>query len=107
MTIKEALNGELEPLILSEIKMDKALEAQGLDGSAVYNSATHEKGVDLAYLTLLVKMVGISEKKEDDVSIKFTTDYKTIISYLSKKYGLVDPFEVIVLKPSVTQVNFW
>ena len=105
MTIKEALIAELEPITISDAKMNKALQAQQLDGETTYIAADHERGVDLAYAGLLLTKVMVSEVREDDVSIKFTTTYGPIVSWLYKKWGLPDPFAIA--KPTVTQKLFW
>src|SRR5690349_10546649 len=105
MTIKEALVAELEPLTVSEKKLEKALG--DLDGSATYVESEHEEAVDLCYAGLLGKMVAIAEEKEDDASIKFSTEYGPIVAALYRKWKKANPFEIILPKPTVKQILFW
>ena len=105
MTIKEALIIKAKSLSISSDEIDLALLEAGLDGSAVYNPATDAKSVDLVYAGLLLTIIHVTEVREDDVSIKYSTDLKGIYSWLMRKWGLPDPFALV--KPTVKQKLFW
>jgi hypothetical protein len=109
MTIKEALNIKLkkQKLILTDEELALVLEESKLIGTADYDYDLNGKGVDLAFAGLLLETVRVTEVREDDVSIKYSNDLKTLISWLYTKWGLPDPFAVVVPKPIVKQVNFW
>jgi hypothetical protein len=87
MTIKEALTTKTSQLGVTPAALDLAILEADLDGSADYTPATNGK--------------------EDDVSVKYTTDLRGIYSAIMRKWGLVDPFAPVVLKPTVKQVRFW
>jgi len=107
MTIKEALTIKVKKLALSSEDIDLLLEESKLVGSNTYDVDTDGKNVDLAYAGLLLTQIHVIEQKEDDVSIKFSMDMKGIYSAIMRKWGLVDPFLIILDKPTVKQVNFW
>jgi len=107
MTIKEVLTIKVKKLALSSEDIDLLLEESGLVGSDTYNYEIDGKNVDLAYAGLLLTQIHVTEQKEDGVSIKFSTDMKGIYSAIMRKWGLVDPFLIIMDKPTVKQVNFW
>ena len=104
MTIKEALKTLSENLTVSDGKLHLALINAGLNGTTLYTPEDEQK-VDMVYITLLLTSITISELKEDDVSIKYTADLKGIVSYIMRKWGLVDPFAIA--KPKVTQRLIW
>jgi len=106
MTIKEALTIKVKKLALSSDDIDLLLEESKLIGSNTYDYDIDGKNVDLAYAGLLLTQIHVIEKKEDDVSIKFSTDMKGIYSAIMRKWGLVDPFLIVIAKPKVTQINF-
>lgn len=107
MTIKGALTIKVKKLALSSEDIDLLMEESGLTGSNTYNYETDGKNVDLAYAGLLLTQIHVTEQKEDDVSIKYSTDMKGIYSAIMRKWGLVDPFAIVVAKPTVRQVNFF
>lgn len=109
MTIKEALTIKLkkQKLVLTDEEMDLLLEESKLIGSSDYDSDVDGKKVDLAFAGLLLETVRVTEVKEDDVSIKYSNDLKTLISFLYTKWGLPDPFVVVAPKPIVRQVLKW
>lgn len=107
MTIKEALSTKTRSLSLTSGELDLAILEGGLDGAATYSPDTDGKAVDMIWAGLLLSTIQIVEKKEDDVSIKFSTDLKGIYSWLMRKWGLPDPFAAVVAKPTVTQKRFW
>lgn len=105
MTIEEALAIKTKNLTLTEGEIQLlALEA-GLDGSAAYNPLTDGQKVDLAYAGLLLTIIHVTEVKEDDVSIKCSSDLRSIYSAIMRKWGLPDPFAIGA--PTVRQVPFW
>lgn len=106
MTIREALTIKVKKLSLSSEEIDLLLEESKLIGAADYNYDLNGKDVDLAYAGLLLETIHVSEKREDDVAIKYSTDMKGIYSAIMRKWGLIDPFAVIVKKPSVRQVSW-
>lgn len=105
MTIKEALTTKTSTLRLSSAELDLALLEAGLDGASAYNPSTQAQEVDMVWAGLLLTTIQLVEVREDDVSVKYSTDLKAIYSAIMNKYGLPDPFAVA--KPSVKQVNFW
>jgi hypothetical protein len=107
MTIKEALTTKTTNLGLTSEALDLAILEAGLTGTAEYIPTTQGKEVDLVWAGLLLSTIRVTELREDDVSIKYTTDLRGIYSYLMRKWGLVDPFAVVVVKPTVKQVMFW
>lgn len=109
MTIKEALTIKLkkQKLIIDDQEMDLLLEESKLIGTADYDYDLNGMSVDLAFAGLLLETIRVTEVKEDDVAIKYSNDLKTLISFLYKKWGLPDPFEVVVSKPVVRQVRVW
>lgn len=107
MTIKGALTIKVKKLALSAEDIELLLEESKLTGSDVFDIDVNGKAVDLAYAGLLLTMIHVTEKKEDDVSIKFSTDMRGIYSAIMRKWGLPDPFEVIVKKPTVRQRLFF
>ncbi|SMC53213.1 DUF6706 family protein [Pedobacter nyackensis] len=104
MTIKEALIDTIS-ITLPSGRIDKALIDAELNGASDYTKAD-EKAVDMVYAGLLLTTIHVTEIKEDDVSIKYTTDLKGIYSAIMRKWNLVDPFLVVVAKPIVRQINF-
>lgn len=107
MTIKEALTIKVKKLALSPEDIDLLLEESKLIGADTYDVDVNGKAVDLAYAGLLLTQIHVIEQKEDDVSIKFSTDMKGIYSAIMRKWGLPDPFAVVIAKATVTQRNFW
>jgi len=109
MTIKEALTIKLKKqnLILTDQEMELLLEEAKLIGTADYDFDLNGKDVDLAFAGLLLETVRVIEVKEDDVSIKYSNDLKTLISILYTKWGLPDPFAPVVIKPTVRQRLIW
>ncbi|MDQ1139424.1 DUF6706 family protein [Pedobacter agri] len=105
MTLKEALTTKAENLSLSSAKIELALYEANLDGATEYDAELQGMALDLVYVTLLLESISISEVREDDVSIKFTTDLKGIVSAIYRKWNLVDPFAPA--KPRVTQKQIW
>lgn len=105
MTIKEALKTKSENLTVSDGKLDLVLIDASLDGTLSYNPNTNGKAVDLAYVTLLLESISISELREDDVSIKYTNNLIDIVSAIYRKYGMTDPFASA--KPTVKQKVIW
>ncbi|RZJ86763.1 MAG: hypothetical protein EOO20_17605 [Chryseobacterium sp.] len=105
MTIKEALTTKAENLSLSSAKIELALYEANLDGATQYNVDEYGMKLDLVYVTLLLESISVSEVREDDVSIKFTSDLRGIVSAIMRKWGLVDPFAIA--KPKVTQRLIW
>ena len=106
MTIREALTIKVKMLKLSPEDLDLLLEESKLIGTATYDVDVNGKAVDLAYAGLLLTQIHVTEQKEDDVSIKYSTDLKGIYSAIMRKWGMLDPFAIIVAKPKVTQINF-
>ena len=105
MTIKEALTTKASSLRLSSAELDLALLEAGLDGASAYNHSSQAKEVDMVWAGLLLTTIQLIEVREDDVSIKYSSDLKGIYSAIMNKYGLVDPFAVA--KPTVTQKFIW
>jgi hypothetical protein len=105
MTIKEALSTKTSALKLSSAELDLALLEAGLDGASAYDPSTQAKEVDMVWAGFLLTTIQVTEVKEDDVSIKYSTDLKGIYSSIMRKYGLVDPFAIA--KPKVTQKFIW
>lgn len=105
MTIKEALTTKTSTLRLSSAELDLALLEAGLDGASAYDPSSQAQEIDMVWAGLLLTTIQLIEVREDDVSIKYSSDLKGIYSFLMNKYGLPDPFAVA--KPTVTQVNFW
>ena len=105
MTIKEALTTKTYTLRLSSAELDLALLEAGLDGASAYNPSAQAQEVDMVWAGLLLTTIQLIEVREDDVSIKYSTDLKGIYSAIMNKYGLPYPFAVA--KPTVKQVNFW
>ncbi|RQO79138.1 hypothetical protein DBR40_05305 [Pedobacter sp. KBW01] len=105
MTIKEALKTKSENLTVSDGKLNLVLLESNLSGTDTYNPDANEKAVDMAYLTLLLESISVSEIREDDVAIKYTNNLKEIVSAICKKWGLPDPYAVA--KPSVKQVQIF
>lgn len=103
MTIREALINTIS-ISLPAGKIDKALIDAGLNGSADYAKAD-EKAIDLVWAGLLLTTIQVTEVREDDVSIKYATDLRSVYSAIMRKWGLVDPFAVA--KPTVKQLNYW
>lgn len=106
MTIKEALTTKTRQLSLNSDEIDLALIEAGLNGSSNYNPITQGQEVDMVWAGLLLTTIQVTEIKEDDVSIKYSTDLKGTYSAIMRKWGLEDPFLVIVPKPTVKQINF-
>jgi hypothetical protein len=92
MTIKEAFAIKTKNLLLTDKELDLYLLEAGLDGSAEYVYADHGRPVDLTYAELLLSAIYVSEKREDDVSVKYTADIKGIYSAIMRRWGLIDPF---------------
>jgi hypothetical protein len=107
MTIKEALTTKTTNLGVSPGELDLAILEAGLTGTAVYDPTIQGKEVDLVWAGLLLSTIRVTEVREDDVSIKYTTDLRGIYSWLMRKWGLVDPFEPVVIKPTVKRVYLW
>jgi hypothetical protein len=107
MTIKEALTTKTAQLGVTPAALDLAILEAGLTGSADYAPATNGKEVDLVWAGLLLSTIRVTEVKEDDISVKYTTDLRGIYSWIMRKWGLVDPFAPVVVKPTVKQVRFW
>ncbi|RZM22527.1 MAG: hypothetical protein EOO88_29135 [Pedobacter sp.] len=105
MTIKEALTTKAENLSLSSAKVELALYEANFDGATEYNAELQGMQLDLVYVTLLLESISVSEVREDDVSIKFTSDLKGIVSAIMRKWGLVDPFAPA--RPTVKQKQIW
>lgn len=105
MTIKEALTTKTKSLNLTDADLDLALLEAGLNGLSDYDPDTDGKAVDMIWAGLLLTTIQITEVKEDDVSIKYSTDLKAIYSWIMRKWGLPDPF--MVAKPTVKQRLFW
>jgi len=105
MTIKEALTTKTRNLSLTSADIDLALYEAKLNGAALYDVDAMGKALDMVYMTLLLTSISVSEVREDDVSIKFTNDNKGIVSAISRKWGLVDPFATA--KARVTQKQIW
>ena len=105
MTIKEALTTKTRNLSLTGGQIDLALLEGNLNGADSYVPATDGKALDMVYITLLLTSIAVSEVREDDVSIKFTTDNKGVVSAISRKWGLVDPFAPA--RPTVKQKQIW
>ena len=105
MTIKEALTTKVAPLSISDAALDLALLEAGLDGSSDYSPMTDGKAVDMVWAGLLLTTIQVTEVREDDVSIKWSSNLKGIYSFLMNKWGLPDPFAIA--KPTVTQKLFW
>ncbi|AMR34138.1 hypothetical protein A0256_23150 [Mucilaginibacter sp. PAMC 26640] len=105
MTIKEALTTKTASLSISSAVLDLAIIEAGLIGISDYDPTDNGKAVDLVWAGLLLTTIQVTEQKEDDVSVKFSTDLKGIYSWIMRKWGLLDPFAPV--KPTVRQVNFW
>jgi len=105
MTIKEALITKTKNLGLTSGDLDLAILEAGLDGNATYSPSTDGMQVDLVWAGLLLSTIRIVEVKEDDVSIKWTSDLRGIYSWIMRKWGLPDPFAIA--KPTVRQRLFW
>lgn len=105
MTIKEALKTKAENLSISDGKLDLVLLEASLNGSAEYDPNLNAKKLDMVYVTLLLESISVLELKEDDVSIKYSNNYKDLVSAIYRKWDLRDPFAVA--KPTVTQRNLW
>lgn len=105
MTLKEALKIKTNKLNLSEGEIDLALIEGNLDASTVYNPVTNGKELDMVYVGLLLTVIQVTEVKEDDVSIKYASNLKSIASAIYIKWGLIDPFEIVIPKPTVRYVN--
>jgi hypothetical protein len=105
MTIKEALSTKTAPLSLTAGALDLAILEAGLDGNTTYSPDVNGKAVDLVWAGLLLTTIQVVELKEDDVSIKYSSDLRGIYSAIMRKWGLVDPFAIT--KPTVKQVIFW
>lgn len=105
MTIKEALKTKSDNLTVSSGKLDLVLLEASLDGASKYNPVTDGKDLDMAYVTLLLETIQVTELKEDDVSIKYSNNLKDIVSAIYRRWGMIDPYAV--LKPTVKQVNLW
>lgn len=105
MTIKEALTTKTSNLRITQGEIDLAILEAGLDGSSDYDPATQGKEVDMVWAGLLLTTIQLVEVKEDDVSIKYSTDLRGIYSWLMRKWGLLDPFAVV--KPTVRRVSLW
>lgn len=105
MTIKEALKSKAENLTVSDGKLDLVLLEAGLDGTNEYSPLTNGKEVDMAYVTLLLTAIQVTEVREDDVSIKYANNLKSIVSSIYIKWGMLDPFASA--KPTVKGVNLW
>ncbi|WP_443945599.1 DUF6706 family protein [Pedobacter sp. AW1-32] len=105
MTLKEALKTKAENLSLSSAKIELALFEGNLEKDAGYDPKTMGKAIDLVYVKLLLESISVSEVREDDVSIKYTSDLKSIVSAIMRKWDLTDPFAIA--KPKVTQKQIW
>ncbi|RYF26560.1 MAG: hypothetical protein EOO42_01275 [Flavobacteriales bacterium] len=105
MTIKEALKTLSENLTVSDGKLDLALINANLNGATTYIPATHERELDMVYLTLLLTSITLAEVREDDVSIKYAADLRGIASAYYRKWKMIDPFAP--LKPTVKQKLIW
>lgn len=105
MTIKEALTIKVKSLSLSEQEVDLAIADAKLIGTADYDADVNGKEVDLVWAGLLLTTIHVTEIKEDDVSIKRSTNYKDIYSAIMRKWGLPDPYAIA--KPMVTQKLIW
>jgi hypothetical protein len=107
MTIKEALTIKTKNLGVTPEDLDLFLIEAGLNGPDTYDPESHEQKVDMVWAGLLLSVIRVVEVREDDVSIKYSTDMKGIYSWLMRKWGLPDPFLPVLLKPTVRQVKFW
>lgn len=105
MTIKEALSTKTRSLNVTSEELDLAILEAGLDGSATYSPETDGKAVDMIWAGLLLSTIQTVEVKEDDVSIKYSSDLRGIYSWIMRKWGMVDPF--LPIKPTVKQRLFW
>lgn len=105
MTIKEALTTKTRNLGVTSEDLDLALLEAGLDGSTDYTPSTDGEAVDMVWAGLLLSVIRVTEVREDDVSIKWSSDMKGIYSWLMRKWGMDDPFATPV--PRVTQKMFW
>ncbi|RZM22429.1 MAG: hypothetical protein EOO88_29475 [Pedobacter sp.] len=105
MTIKEALTTKTQSLTLGAGELDLAILEAGLDGTTDYTPSIDGKAVDMVWSGLLLTTIQIVEEREDDVSIKYSSDLKSIYSALMRKWNLVDPFAPS--KPTVKQVRPW
>lgn len=105
MTIKEALTTKAQNLGISESRIDLALLEGNLIGVDQYEPSTMAKDLDLVYVALLLESIGINEVREDDVSIKYTTNLKQIVSSIYLKWGMVDPYAAPIAR--VTQKLIW
>jgi hypothetical protein len=107
MTIKEALATKTSNLGITPGQLDLAILEAGLDGSAAYDPAADGKAVDMVWAGLLLSTIRVIEVKEDDLSIKYTSDLKGIYSAIMRKWGMDDPFALAVVKPTVKRVSLW
>jgi hypothetical protein len=104
MTIKEALTTKVAPLSISDAALDLALLEAGLDGASDYSPMTDGKPVDMVWAGLLLTTIQVVEVKEDDVSIKWSSNLRNIYSEIMRRWKLEDPFAIA--KPTVRQINF-
>jgi len=104
MTIKEALTLKTKSLNITSEELDLAILEAGLDGTATYHPQTDGMKVDLVWAGFLLTTIQTVEVREDDVSIKYSTNLKGIYSAIMKKWGLPDPFAPA--KPTVKQILF-
>ncbi|MEO6522242.1 MAG: DUF6706 family protein [Mucilaginibacter sp.] len=107
MTIKEALTTKTAALSLAPGVLDLEILEGGLIGTAEYNPTTDGMEVDLVWAGLLLTTIQVTELREDDISMKWSTDLRGIYSWIMRKWGLVDPFLVVIPKPTVKQIRFW
>ena len=105
MTIKEALTTKVAPLSIDSAALDLALLEAGLDGSSDYSPSTDGKAVDMVWAGLLLTTIQVVEVREDDVSIKWSSNLRNIYSEIMRRWFLPDPFAIA--KPTVTQKLFW
>lgn len=105
MTIKEALKAKSENLKVTDGKLDLVLLEASLDGAQTYDPILNAKKLDMVYVTLLLESIAVLEQKEDDISIKYSSNYKDLVSAIYRKLDLRDPFAIA--KPTVKQVQIW
>lgn len=105
MTIKEAISTKTKSLSLTSAELDLALLEAGLDGASAYDPSTQAKEVDMVWAGFLLTTIQVTEVKEDDVSIKYSSDLKAIYSAIMRKWEMIDPFAIP--KPKVTQKFIW
>ena len=103
MTIKEALITKTEQLTLADGALDLAILEAGLDGNATYSPSTDGKAVDMVWAGLLFTTIQVTERREDDVSIKYSNNLQAMYSAIMRKWGLPDPFAIP--KPTVKRVS--